>query len=278
MPMLDRPGAQIWWESRGTGSPVLLIQGLGHPSDAAWRILPALLTWHTLVLTDNRGVGLSEVPRARFTIEDMAADAAGVLEAAGTGPAHVVGFSMGGLIAQELALHRPDLVRSLTLGCTSPGGPHAVLMSRRVAHLFDHLLAFTPREAAERAAAVSYTRGTPLAAIRADTEVRMARPVSRLGYARQLDATARYAGSLRRLPKLACPTLVLHGDKDQIVPPRNAELLHRAIPGSQLRILHQAGHIFTTDATAATTEALLDFFEQADLGAASALGRAGRAG
>ena len=136
MAVIERGSARIWWEARGTGSPLLIIQGIGYPSDASWRLLPGLLTRHTVIAMDNRGVGRSSVPDEQWGIEDMAADAEAVLRAADLGPAHILGLSMGGLVAQELALRSPELVATLMLGCTSPGGPDAILMRPDVAEQF----------------------------------------------------------------------------------------------------------------------------------------------
>ena len=259
MPFIEQGGARIWWEARGHGTPILIIQGLGYPSDASWRLLPGLLTRHTVIVMDNRGVGRSNVPKDQWGIEAMAADAGAVIEAAGLGPAHVVGLSMGGLIAQELALRTPDLVRSLILGCTSPGGPDAILLRPDVAEMFNELVALPAEQAAWRSARVTYSDATPAAAIKADIDVRMARPTSREGYGRQLMATASFEGTLARLRDLRLPVLVLHGTADLIVPVANADTLIHALPQARLHLMPGAGHIFTTDATASAVAAMLDF-------------------
>lgn len=264
MPDLQRPGAKIWWDSSGAGTPVLIIQGLGYSSDASWRLLPDLSARHTVLVVDNRGVGRSEVPSKPFTIADMAADAAAVIETAGLGPVHLVGFSMGGLIAQELALTRPDLVRTLTLGCTSPGGEDAVLLTAETATILAELEELPAPEAARRAAPVVYASTTPDADVEADIEVRMRRPTSRVGYGMQLAAVVQFSGTRARLAELDCPVLVLHGTADRLVPPENASALQKAVPHAQVQLLPDAGHIFTTDATEATVAALLRFFDEQD--------------
>lgn len=264
MTYLERPGAAIFWETTGSGSPLLIIQGLGYSSDASWRLLPALSARHTVLNLDNRGVGRSDVPEDPFTIEDMAADAAAVVEAADLGPVHVLGMSMGGLIAQELTLERPDLVRTLTLGCTSPGGPDAVLLTEEVGELFVELADLPAEEAARKAAAVVYAKSTPARVVEADIQVRMARPTSRVGYAAQLAAVGKYAGTLPRLSELKPPVLILHGTADLIVPSENVEVLASAIPHATIHLLHEAGHIFTTDATDNAIAAILKFLDRAD--------------
>lgn len=271
MPLLDRPGARIHWDATGSGTPLLLIQGLGYPSEANRRIVPGLAARHTVIELDNRGVGRSDVPPAVpatpddiLTIERMAEDAAAVIVAAGLGPAHVAGWSMGGLVAQELALTRPDLVRTLVLGCTSPGGTAAVPFTPEVAAHLAELATLPAREAAERSAPIVYAPDTPPARIAEDIALRMTRPTSRVGYLAQLTAIGRYPGTGDRLPGLALPVLVLHGSADRLVPPANAEVLGRLIPGATVRLLPGAGHILLTDATDEVLRAMLDFLAAHD--------------
>lgn len=262
MAFLTRGGVKIWWDTVGAGSPLLIIQGLGYPSDASWRIVPALATRHTVILLDNRGVGRSDVPSGPWTIETMAADAAAVLDAADLGAAHVSGFSMGGLIAQELAVTRPDLVRSLTLGCTSPGGKAAIPLTAEVAEKFTDWGNVPAEEAAWRASEVCYADSTARALIEADIEVRMQHPTDRRGYLNQLKAVAQFRGVSDRIGDWTRPTLVVHGDGDQIVPVANAEVIRQVIPQAEVVIYPGAGHILMTDVQGPLVTSMLDFMER----------------
>jgi pimeloyl-ACP methyl ester carboxylesterase len=263
LPYITREGVQVWYSRAGSGSPLLLIQGLGYPSDACWRVVPELATRHTVILIDNRGVGRSGVPKKPWTIEDMAADAAAVLEDAKVGSAHVAGFSMGGLVALELALSRPDLVDSLVLGCTSPGGEAAIPLTPEVAEQFTDWGNLPPQEAAWRAAKVCYADSTPHMEIAKDIRVRTAVPSERPGYLNQLRAVAVYGGARERLlEQWRRPTLVVHGDADLIVPVGNTEVLKEAIPHAEVLVVPGAGHILMTDAQHELTDAVLDFLDR----------------
>src|ERR1700759_3679341 len=107
MPYITNEGAELYWTSHGSGTPVLLIMGLSFTHEMWFRILPSLAERYRVILFDNRGMGRSSVPGGPYSIPQMARDAAAVLRAAGASAAHVMGASMGGMIAQELALRQP---------------------------------------------------------------------------------------------------------------------------------------------------------------------------
>lgn len=262
LPFLIRNGVKIWWDSVGAGNPVLLIQGLGYPSDASWRILPALASRHRVITVDNRGVGRSDSPAGAWTIEAMAADAIAALDAAGVSHAHVAGFSMGGLICQEIALTRPDLVCTLTLGCTSPGGKDAIPLTAETAEQFTDLGNLPPEEAAWRASKVCYAQATSHDEIQADIRVRLPHSGDRRGYLHQLQAVAQYEGAGGRLHQWSGPTLVVHGDRDLIVPVSNSEVLRSYLPHADVVVYPGAGHILMTDAQQALCETMLAFYDK----------------
>src|SRR5215469_12374002 len=132
MPFVENQGAKIYWDEQGQGAPILLIMGLGYASCMWHRARFTLAQQYRTLACDNRGVGLSDVPPGPYSIATMAADAAAVLDAASVASAHVLGVSMGGMIAQESALQYPARTRSLILGCTSPGGSFAIQAENKV--------------------------------------------------------------------------------------------------------------------------------------------------
>jgi 3-oxoadipate enol-lactonase len=259
VPTVEHAGAEIWWSDVGSGPPLLLIQGLGYPSDAWWRLVPGLSASFRVLLFDNRGVGRTGVPDAAFSIETMADDAAAVIRAAGETSAHVVGASMGGLIAQEMALRHPALVRSLVLGCTSPGGTDAIPSEAAAQGFLQSRTDMTPREAAEASVPLVYADSTPRQMVAEDIDVRMKIPTGAAGYGAQLGAVLAYRGALSRLAELDAPTLVVHGTEDRLVPPENAKLLADAIRGARLEWLDGAGHVFTTDRVDETLDLVTRF-------------------
>src|SRR5579864_7810923 len=135
MPFVENQGSRIYWDQQGSGEPILLIMGLGYTSHMWYRIRPRLAEHYRTLACDNRGVGRSDVPPGPYSIPLMASDAAAVLDAAQVETAHIFGVSMGGMIAQELALQNAKRVRSLVLGCTSAGGPTAVRAEREAAQM-----------------------------------------------------------------------------------------------------------------------------------------------
>jgi len=258
MPFIEHQGARIYWDERSTGEPVLLIMGLGYPSDMWWRTRPVLDSRYRTIVLDNRGAGRSSVPPGPYPIALMAADAVAVLDAAGVESAHVFGISMGGMIAQELALESPQRVRSLILGCTAAGGPTAVRSEPEAAQVLMNRGSMTPEEAVTAAVPYVYDPGTPRDRVEEDLTIRRAWLPQPEGYTGQLQGILAWE-AFSRLPQLKMPTLVIHGETDRLVPIGNGELIASRIPGAKLVRLPHASHIFPTDQTVACNQALMEF-------------------
>lgn len=257
MPYATGDGAQIYWREEGEGEPLLLIMGLGCSSDLWHRTAPELSLGYRTILFDNRGVGRSDVPPGPYSIPQMADDAAAVLDAAGIESAHVFGYSMGGMIAQELALQHPLRVRSLILGSTSCGGGHGVLAAPEVLNTLMTRVS-DPVEAFWAMAPYLYDATTPREKLEEDLEARSLSFPGLEGYLAQIQAVMAWE-SYGRLSSLKVPTLVIHGETDQLVPQQNAAILAKEIPGAKLVTIAGAGHILLTDKRQEANGAILSF-------------------
>ncbi len=258
MPFIQNESVKIYWDEAGDGVPILLVMGLAYPSDMWHRTRPLLADRYRTIAFDNRGSGRSDVPPGDYSIQVMASDAAGVLDAAGVRAAHVYGISMGGIIAQEFALRYPDRVRSLILGSTTAGVPKSVRSSPEITRRLLEGEQSSPDEAAEAAIPFVYHPGTPRERIDQDFAVRKNWTARSDAYINQLMGVFAW-DSHGRLEQITAPTLVLHGANDQLVPPNNAEFIAARIPNAKLVMIPNASHVFTTDQPDATHSALLDF-------------------
>jgi pimeloyl-ACP methyl ester carboxylesterase len=258
MPTIQNQGAKIYWDEQGHGTPVLLIMGLGYPSQMWHRPRPPLAERYRTIALDNRGIGRSDIPPGPYPIAVMAADAAAVLDAAGVDSAHVYGVSMGGMIAQEFALAYPKRVRSLILGCTAAGGPNAVRAEPEVTQLLMARGQMTPEEAAQAAIPFIYDPSTPRERIDEDLAVRrewFPRPDAYMNQLQGILAWEAYS----RLDQIKAPTLVIHGETDRLVPPGNGELIAARIPNAKLIKIPHASHIYFTDQPEAAHRPVVEF-------------------
>jgi 3-oxoadipate enol-lactonase len=272
----ERHGHWIHWashgprEAGGPGDPVLMIMGLSGSSRAWWRLLPHVSARHRAIVFDHRGTGDSDRIGRPLTMDDLVDDALAVLDAAEVERAHVIGVSMGGMIAQHLALDHRARVRSLTLGCTTPGrsgGPPwrllATVALRPVLGPARTFPLVAPALFSE------HTRTRSPERVAEDLEVRLAEATPVRTTLAQMAAVARH-DTRPRLHELAgLPTLVLHGSDDALVPPESGRELGRAIPGARLVELERCGHVMTTDAEEPTAQAILEHLRRAAARAAA---------
>jgi 3-oxoadipate enol-lactonase len=257
MPFAENDGVKIYWEEAGKGEPILLVMGLGWAS-CMWHRTRQLLAGKYRVITfDNRGVGRSDVPTGPYPIATMAADAAAVLDAAGVKSAHLYGISMGGMISQEFALQYPQRVKSLVLGCTAAGGPAALQPAPEVIQVLMRR-GMSPQEAIEAIDPFIYDSGTSRELIEQDRKLRVEWYPTAEGYLGQLQGIMAWE-AYSRLAQIAVPTLVMHGENDQLIPAANGKLIAQRVPNARLVLIPRASHIFPTDQPKITDEALLSF-------------------
>jgi 3-oxoadipate enol-lactonase len=246
MPLADTGEVQLSYERSGSGPPLLLIMGMsGTFSHWAEPFLEGLRSSFEVIVYDHRGVGESGPLEGELTIVQLARDAAGLLEALELESVHVLGISMGGMVAQELALAHPERIRTLALGCTYCGGEGSSLASpeviqRLAAGMSSGDRALAVRTAWEVNVSASFADG-PAAEVFSAIGARRAVPVPVI--MAQMQACIGHDTSTR-LHALEMPTLIVHGTEDQMIPVQNARLIHAHIPGSRLEILDGVGHLF----------------------------------
>lgn len=265
MPFAVNDGTRIHYRDVGAGSePLLLIMGLGGSGNAWWRLLPHLQDRMRLLVVDNRGTGESDPVRGLLSISDLVADVLAVLDDAGVRRAHVHGVSMGGMVAQHLALDHPDRVASLLLGCTSAQArsgqpPWRLLGSSALRPLLG------PGRSWPVLSRVLYAQHTFDEApdrIAEDLDLRLRDATQPQTVYAQLLAIARH-DVRRRLTGLGrFPVTVIHGDEDRLVAPARGRALAAAIPGATFVMIGGCGHLMTTDAEEPTARAVLSHLER----------------
>jgi 3-oxoadipate enol-lactonase len=261
MPYTTAPGFRIEYETTGGGEPLLLINGLGSDRSEWLFQLPAFARRFRVIAFDNRGAGGSDTPPGPYTTAQMADDAAALLEHLAVDRAHVLGVSLGGMVAQEVALRHPHRVRKLVLACTAPGGEASVRPAPEVLGAFVHSPGADPEEEIRRTLPFLYTEGYRRShpeEIEAFVRRRLAKPVSAAGNAAQLAAAVGHS-AWDRLGFIGVPTLVVTGDGDMVVSPENSRRIARRIPGAKLVLLPGGPHRFFAENADAFNREVLTF-------------------
>ncbi|MBV9406458.1 MAG: alpha/beta fold hydrolase [Acidobacteriaceae bacterium] len=261
MPYAVNGNTRLYWEAHGSGPAVLLIMGLSFTHEMWYRVLPHLQGRYRAIVFDNRGMGRSDCPRGPYSIRQMAADAVEVLNAAGLRKAHTIGASMGGMIAQELALTYPERVESLVLGCTTYSGLLGKWPEFRRGPHWGRWSRATRLERERSLRELLYASETPLERIEEDWAVRCRCAWSYKGFLNQFAGILMW-NAYRRLPRIQAPTLVLHGEEDHLVPAENGRVIASRIPGARFVLLPKAGHILITDQPELSTKLLLEFLAE----------------
>ncbi len=240
---------ELYYEVRGEGYPLLMIMGL--TANSTWwppELLDSLAKDFKVIVFDNRGAGRSSRTDAPFTVETMAEDAAGLMDALGVNEANVLGLSMGGMIAQELVLKYPERVNKLVLCASAPGGIETVLNPEVVTEMvqsnqlpleerqkFTVKVLFTENFIKENSRKIEeYCRRLN------------SYPMDPPYVMRQTEAIMNFS-SFQRLKDIKVPTLVVGGAEDILLPPANSGILAKNIPGARLVIIENIGHAVMAD-------------------------------
>lgn len=247
MPLAKAGQIELSYDRAGDGPPLLLIMGMsGTKHHWGEPLLEDLRRDFDTIVYDHRDAGDSTNTGEPFTIADLAQDAAALLRALGVDSAHVMGISMGGMVAQELTLGHPERVRSLTLGCTYSGGEGSSLTSEATMRRLVEAMSSGDRERAIRTAwevnvSASFAADEDAYATFLQNGLRYGVPVPVI--MEQMRAISGHDTSAR-LPDVQAPTLVVHGTFDEMLPVQNGHMIAGLIPDSRLEVLDGVGHLF----------------------------------
>ncbi len=276
----------IYYEIHGEGEPLLLIEGLGYSNWMWFKQVPAISRAYKVIGFDNRGVGNTDKPDSEYTIETMADDTAGLLKALGVDSAHVLGVSMGGFIAQELALNYPDMIKSLILVSTSLGGKDSMPKGSNLWNSFIKLWGLMPdvlefsgkgsspiplnpfgltpekkiRYGLSLAFTPEYFKNHPEEIDRI-VEWRLSNPQPPYAWKRQLIAGMNFDAA-QRAEQINVPTLVVTGSEDRVIPPERSIRLAEEIPNSRFITLEGTGHLLFIERAEEFNEIVLGFLQQ----------------
>jgi pimeloyl-ACP methyl ester carboxylesterase len=266
MPTLQANNITLAYEQQGSGPHLVLITGLGYGGWFWHKVVPGLARHFTVTTFDNRGSGGSDKPAGPYTVEMMAADTAGLLDALNITNATILGHSLGGYLAQQLIYTRPDLVGRLILASTNSGGLKVIPITAEALEVMTNRQG-DPIELIRRGIRVATAPGFLEAqpdVVQELINYRLGGPVPPAAYTAQVMAgagTAAWSDSLvdAHLAAIRVPTLILFGEHDRVVPPGNAGLLAAKIPQAQVKILPNTGHLFPIEDPPATVAAITEF-------------------
>lgn len=247
----------------GHGDPLVLIPGLGRGADMWKQQIDVLAEHFKVYALENRGSGKSDAPAGPYTVKQMAADAAAFIDALELDKPMVMGASMGGFIAQELAANYRDKVSRLILVCTSHGGPTAVTMSPETWKSMSAPKGITPKAKLLSAVRLAFSPEyfeKNLPAIIKDVEGRLQNMPTPAAWMAQAAAGATF-DMTRRLDKITCPTLIITGLQDIVVPAVNSRLIHRGIEGSRLIEYTGGGHYIMVEERDQFNQDIIEFLK-----------------
>lgn len=256
----------LYCESHGEGFPLVLIRGLGSNADHWYPQVPDLSRHYRVITFDNRGIARSSDPGGRLTIPDMAEDTMGLMDALGIDQAHVLGVSMGGMIAQEMAVRHPPRIKGLVLVVTHCGGTHQVAAEPALRQKLLHMVTDGSLEARANAIDAFFARRTIEErphVVQRFAQVSMQHPAGPEILQRQMRAVAGH-DTYHRLDRIVAPTLVLAGEEDALIPPVNSKILAEQIPSAELAMVPGGGHQVLVEQPQACNRAIIAFLQKVD--------------
>ena len=236
----------LWTQSQGEGRAVLCLSGLGYSSWCWFELAPQLARSRRVITFDNRGTGRSDKPAGPYSIAMLADDAARALDECGIEQADVIGHSMGGYIAQTLALAHPQRVRTLTLVGTSPGGLDTLPLPEATRIAWESAAGLPPEQSARMNMPLSFAPGWVEAHPARFEDLfarRIAHPTPPACWKAQYDACVDYYMQGLPVERITQPTLVIHGTQDRVIPYANGEILAGRIPRARLAPMEGVGHL-----------------------------------
>lgn len=261
-------GIELAYQIHGEGQPLILITGVGYGMWFWHKIIPELSRHYRVIAFDNRGAGESDKPEGPYTVSMMAADTAGLLDNLGITQAYVFGHSLGGFIAQELAVTRPDLISKIILASTNSGGMKVIPITAEAMQVLTDRSG-DPVELIRRGVAVACAPGfaeRKPEIVQELMDYRFTNPVPAQNYQAQVLAGAGMSmltdeQVLQRMKSIQVPVLILFGEHDRVVPPGNAGLMAEMLPDARVKILPDCGHMFPVEVPQITVEAILPFLK-----------------
>jgi pimeloyl-ACP methyl ester carboxylesterase len=278
-------GIDLYYEIHGAGEPLVLIEGLGYSAWMWYKQIPSFSERYKVIVFDNRGAGNTDKPDAEYSTEIMADDASGLLRTLGIGQAHVLGVSLGGYIAQELALRHPDLVKSLVLVSTNSGTGKPIGRNSHPWNGFLKFWGFLPgmlemsgkagmpprleygltkeeriRHGLSLAFTPEYFKDHPDEIDRI-VKWRLDNPQPGYAWTRQMMAGLKF-DSAARAGEIKAPAIVINGTEDRIVSPESAQELSESIPDSKYIPIEGSGHLLFIERSEEFNEAVLGFLDE----------------
>lgn len=265
MPHVSSNGVNLYYEEHGDGEPLLLIMGFTVSSIGWHWSVPSFAKDFRTIAFDNRGVGQSDKPDTPYSMQMFVDDTAGLLDRLDINQAHIFGISMGGMIAQEFALQRPERVKTLILGCTNCGGSQVVpSKDPDVLKMLGSIETLDVQQAAlvmTKVAVTPWFMQKHMDILLQMNQMSMQHPTPKHGMVRQMQAIQGH-DTYARLPQITAPTLVLTGKEDGLVPPENSMILAQRIPHADLVMLAHASHMFHMELPDATAEIVKGFIRR----------------